>query len=288
MVFNANGTPKGTLITTDSLLGRDTTGSGDTEILTLDGTLAITSGVLGVVSGAGGAARIPHFDNPPSSPSSYNDEFRVTTLDAKWTVDSGPTAVAVDPLATLASEQHYDLTTWPSYLLWQGHDVATTGYGFRQSITVDTNATIFFKMVIQLRGATNGAAQIGADEASAYVYLDNSGDTNEQVVFGLRLSGSGATQRFYVNNNGVNTKIDAGAASQNLYGAIYKVADDYHAYAFSIDGGITYLGTQTKTGVTTMNRLNIQFNTSNDTITPIIGVDFVRYYSSNTFALRNT
>ena len=276
-------------IATDSLIGRDTAGTGDPENITLDSTLEMTgAGVLRVAAGASGAARIPHFDNPPSSPSAYNDEFTAGTLDAKWTVDAGPTAAAVDPLATLSAAQRYDLTTWPSYLLFQGHDAATTGYGFRQSITIDTNATLFFKMVIQQRGATNGAAHIGADEASAYVYFDNSGDTNEQVVFGLRTSGSGATQRFYVNNNAVNTKIDAGSGAQILYGAIYKVSNAYYAYAFSIDGAMTYLGTQTKTGVTTLDRINIQFNTSNDTITPIIGVDFVRYYATNTFALRNT
>lgn len=283
LVYGADGRPLNSM-TTARLLGRGSSGTGNVEEISLAGGLSMS----GTVLSSSGSQRST-FDTPPSSPSAYDDEFDVTTIDAGWTLTAGLDAGAINPTATLATDAVYDLTSWPGYLLFQGHNAATTTYTMTKSITLDTSCTLFFFILAQSRGATGGAAAVSAaDEATIGVRLDNDGDTNEYVEFELRSPGGAApVPRFNVSNNGVVTTISAGARGA-AYVAIWKSTNTYHCAVMAADGNTQYYGSTAKTGVTTLNRLMLRFTTADESPSLIQGISFVRYYNSLTLAFRHT
>ena len=239
-----------------------------------------------LVSGSTVGGRRNSFNNEPASPSSYNDEFDSTSLNARWTPDAGLAAGTIDPTATLVTTATYDLTTFEGYLMFQGEQAATTVYAFSQSLTPATNATFFVKLVSQGRGSTGGPANVGASEAGVFMRLSNSGDANEEVGIGLRQTGAGPQIFSFVNNNGAVTSV-TGAATTSFFGAIFKLGNVYYCYSFNIEGGTGLQAVLTKTGVTSFDTLKIDFSTSDDTVTPILGCDFFRYYPSVTMDLMN-
>lgn len=233
-------------------------------------------------------------ENPPVTPHAYDDEFNSTTLDAKWTTaPAGFDAGTVDPLATLAGDAVYDLTTWPSFLLFQGHNAALTEYSITQNVTPDTDATLLMQPVKNLRATTavgadaTASAQFALGEAACGFYMYDSADTNEFVGMDYYHTGAGPVVRAFVGNNGVVSTLSGGLAAGKLI--LYKSTNTYYCYnGTDVEGGgLQYMGTLTKTGVTAFDRLRLYFNTADDTISPILGVDYFRYYASNTFALVN-
>lgn len=244
-----------------------------------------------LLAGAGGFQPYTYsFDNPPASPSAYDDEFDATTLNAKWTATSGGTtnpviAGTVNPIASLTTPV-YDLSTQPSMLLVQSDNSSNAYIEFRQTITIATNATFICKIL-------GNNTPVNADETNLYYTLRNSADTNEWVYFMLRSNGGSRSLRLSVNNNGAITNISGNSMvdrrdALDFYLIIWKLGDVYHAgYAWSPRGGITYFGSVTKTGVTTFDNVTLDMNTANETPSRILGFDFFRYYPSITYALMN-
>jgi len=294
ITVNANVVTAGTLVHERGGLEADVSAYG--------GLVKISGGVTSqAVSGtdyaAPGTERRPSFDNPPSSPHAYNDEFDSTTLDTgKWTAGGGQTATAgtIAPTSTLSSASKYDLASWPSWLLFQGHNATVQTGTFTQSVTLDTNATFFLKVAFQSRGWSGGATQLATtNENLSGLTLANSADSNESISFRASNNGTNPILEAGVLNNGAFTSITsaaplAGMSATSMYLAVFKATDTYYFYVFYADGGSNYLGSLTKTGVTTFDELRLSFSTSDDTISPIAGIDFIRYYSSVTFALMNS
>ena len=243
------------------------------------------------VTATAATANLYSLDNAPSAPSAYDDEFTSGSLDAKWTATSTGTtnpiaAGTVNPTSSLTTPV-YDLSTWPSWALFQSDNSTVKAMGIYQSVTLATNATIIAKV------AASGNNLSATDEGDIGILLWNSTDNNESLFIGeVQQGGTGKAPQITVQNNGAFTSVIGATGADNTakgatYVLLWKVADVYHAM-FATSGGVPfYLGSVTKTGVTTFDRLELRVYTANETPSFITGFDFVRYYSSNTYSLLN-
>lgn len=230
------------------------------------------------------------FDNPPASPSAYDDEFDSTALSGNWTVVStGTTNPAVsgtvNPTASLTTPI-YDLSTIPSYLLFQSDNSSVATVSFRKTVSLGTDATFFYKCAFDNRLVnTSGEAQVTFS-------LSNSGDSNENARMYMQSIGTGYRYRLTINNNGVVTEsIGSTLADGNpvteYYVVLWKSGNNYYGGVACGSAPMTVIGPLAKTGVTTFDRIDLDFFTANETPSMIAGIDFFRYYPSITYALMN-
>ena len=232
------------------------------------------------------------FDNPPASPSAYDDEFDSTSLDGKWTAFSTGTANpvasgSVNQLSNLTTPI-YDLATMSSWLLFQSDSSSAGTFGIYQDITLATDCTLFVKF------AVNNRVISAINEGNVEVKLRNIADSNEAVYISCSQQGAGAgfAVQLTVENNGVFSVVIGPVYSEkapvdHLYAVLWKNGNTYHAAFAHGSGPFSYLGSVTKTGVTTLDRMYVQTLTANETPSFINGFDFVRYYPSITYALMN-
>ncbi len=251
-----------------------------------------TNGTWKLLATGSGSSR-PSFDNPPASPSAYDDEFDATTLDAKWTLSSTGTtnpitSGTVNPLSNLTTPI-YDLVSCPSWIMFQSDNSSQQVCRITQSLTPATQCTVFAKFSI------NNRIISAVNEGNIEITFGNSADSNENVFLSISQqgSGSGYAAQITVENNGVFSFVAAPTITEkvivgNFYGVLWKDGNVYHAgWTHGNNGGFTYLGSVTKTGVTTFDRLSLRFLTANETPSSIEGCDFIRYYPSITYALMN-
>lgn len=231
-----------------------------------------------------------NFDNAPTAPSAYDDEFNGGALDAKWTIGSAGTtnpAVAgtIDYTASLTTPI-IDLGTQPGWLLFQSDNSSVKELWVDQALSPAANATFFVKIGCANRNvSTNGEGQIA-------VRLWNSADSNEAVAFGTGHTGDGRYPFLVIINNGaVTTVLGNGIAetipTSHMYAVCWKKGDVYHFGATLSTGAFDYIGSATKTGVTTFDRLRVEMTTGNETPSIVDGVDFFRYYPSVVYGLSN-
>lgn len=252
-----------------------------------------SNGTVKTEIGSGGSgSRRPSWDNPPSSPHAYDDEFDSGTLDAKWTIYSTGTtnpAVAgtIDYTASLTTPI-IDVATVPSIMMIQSDNSSSKPMGIYQSYSPSTDATFFTKICNQnINISTNGHSQIG-------IVLSVSSDTNELIIAGMNHDGAGIRPFIYVENNGAGTLLQAAAYTDTLiaptaYIVIWKKSNVYHsAWGSDQSGVFSYLGNVTKTGVTTFDRVGYRFLTATNTPSVIEGIDFFRYKASLDYSLVNT
>lgn len=251
-----------------------------------------TTGDLSCAPVAG--MRRPSWDNPPASAHSYDDEFDSTTKDAKWTL-YGSAATGLTNTAVVGSIDYtaslttaiYDLTTIRGSLAFQSDNSSLGKFGFQETYSASTNATFFIK-ISGLR--TNVSTNI---EGNVTLKLDNSSDSNEWINVGMTHSGSGQGIIATVNNNGTLTTTTTTVLAEttvgpSFYVAVWKKSDVYYwGYAGAGSTGFTYGGSLTKTGVTTLNRINIEMSTANETPSVVEAVDFFRYKASLDYGLVN-
>lgn len=251
-----------------------------------------TTGDLSCTMVAG--MRRKSWDNPPASAHAYDDEFDSTTKDAKWTL-YGAAATGLTNTAVVGSIDYtaslttaiYDLTTISGSLAFQSDNSSLGKLGFQQSYTAATNSTFFIK-ISGLR--TNVSTNI---EGNVTLKLDNTGDNNEWINVGVTHSGSGQGIIATVNNNGALTTTTTTVLGETtlgaaVYVAVWKKSDVYHwGYAGAGSMGFTYGGSMTKTGVTTLDRINIEMSTANETPSVVEAVDFFRYKASLDYGLVN-
>lgn len=245
---------------------------------------------LPIVTGSG-AGRLPSLNNPPASPSAYDDEFDSTTLSGNWTIAgtaTTPTVGTVLPIQSVVTTPIYDLTSWPSWLMIQSDNAISEQIVFRKDLTPATDATYFFHM------ATNLRIKSSPPEGACGMRLTNSGDSNESVFLLIDYTTSGGRYNFGVENNGAVTNRvgaftpDTALLRSSIYGVIYKDSNVYYGMFGGPDGTFSLTGASvTKTGVTTFDRIQFEFWTANETPSDWVAFDFFRYYDSNTFALVN-
>lgn len=229
---------------------------------------------------------------PPANPGTYDDEFNSTTLDPAWTIvgtATTPTVGDVNPFANVTTTPIYNLDDqWPGWLLIQSDDPSGETIIFQRSYTPATDETFFMHVAPQLRSAST------AGEGSFHLLLTNSGDANEAIFIGITRTSSGTMWEFGVNNNGTPTP-RLGAAHAfgffpfaDMYLMLWKTGDVYNGYILADNGFHTQMGALvTKTGVTTFDQIQLRVVTANETPSIINGVDFLRYYASNTFEVMN-
>lgn len=278
-----------------SVIGRSANSSGDPADIagaTVGHVLQVLSGPT-IGFGANGVRR-PSWDNPPASPHAMDDEFDSGSLDGKWTLSSSATTNAattgtIDYTASLTTPI-IDVATVPSMLMFQS-DNSSVGYvNVYQAYSASTDATFFVRMGFSTRDTnTNG-------EGNLSIVLSNTGDANEWVSFGLSHNASTGTAYLQVNNNGAittvfGTGIADTALSPSVYLVMWKKSDVYYVGHAADQKGMFSLisngATVTKTGVTTLDRLTIEFRTANETPSIIEGVDFFRYKASLDYSLVN-
>lgn len=240
---------------------------------TADRTLALpdASGTLGV--------REPSLNTWPVSASSYDDEFTSTTLDGKWTkgVTSGNTTTAGSiGLLNSPAAPVYDLTTVPGWLMWQS-DSASSGVTFTQAWTQDTTSMFFMRCQQDQRFLNS------SQEASVHFGPTVAADANESVFMWAYNSGAVLVFRIQVQNNGAFTESAATGISESHPISPYimllvRNGNSYYGFvSFNEGAAFTYLGTVTKTGVTTFDEVRIVFLGANETPSPIMGCDYFRY-----------
>jgi len=239
------------------------------------------------------AARVESWANPPSSAHSSDDEFNDGDTTG-WTIASSGTANA----ATTGSINYSSSLTTPivdatSITGWVAMQSDNTASGagliyLRKAITASTNNTYIVRVSMSPRAVSN------AEEGTIGLFIDDSGDANEQVSIQVRPTGAATTCEIYVNNNGSITSVATAALTENIpfsgsvYLVIWKVSNVYHGGCASGDGGaFQYIGSVTKTGVTTLNRVNLFNRTANETPSLISAFDFFRMEDANDWGLVN-
>lgn len=232
------------------------------------------------------------YDNAPSAPSAYDDEFNGGSLDAKWTLASAgttnpATTGTVNPISSLTTPV-IDLATTPSWLLGQSDNSSAQTFRVYEAITLASDCTIFVKF-----GANNRVIN-AVNEGNVELQLLNDADANESVNIGViqQAGGSGMALQMLVQNNGAYTTVIGPTLAEKgpvspAYGVLWKNGDVYHGGFAYGNQPFTYLGSVTKTGVTTLNRLALVWFTANETPSMISGFDFVRYYPTITYGLMN-
>lgn len=237
------------------------------------------------------AADVPRaasWDNAPASPHAYDDEFSVSTLDAKWTPAStvgSLTSGSVDYTASL-TDPIYDLGISPGWLMLQSGSTSVAEASITQTITFATDATVFVKFGWLQRDVSATA------EGNIYVKFYDSADTNEWAYMGISRGSINSALFGGVNNNGATTRV-LSFNVENLdptgpaYVVMWKKSNVYH-FGSSMGGGVfSYLGSVTKTGVTTLDRMQIVYYNANETPSIVDGVDFVRYEAALNYSLMN-
>lgn len=259
---------------------------------TADRTITLpdnTGTVLTTASAYG--PRLYSWNNPPSSPHAYDDEFDSGSLAAKWTRSSSGTTNPVttgtiDYTASLTTPIT-DLTSVPSVLMFQSDNSVNGFVKITQTYTPATNETHFFKILSSARDvSTNG-------EGALFFSLINSTDANEVIGFGSANSGAVHNNYCYVNNNGTISGTSSGSFSEvsrvgASYLVVWKKGNDYYCGMAGEDKSLlTFLSVKTKTGVTTFDRIEFFFQTANETPSVIDGLDFYRYKASLDYSLVN-
>lgn len=236
-----------------------------------------------------GGLRRPSFDNPPVSAGAYDDEFEGTL--GNWTFGgtaTTPAAGTVNPVASVATTPVYNLNDqWPSWLLMQSDDASNETIDMTRDYSPATNETFF------LRVAVNVKAMSTTNEGDFYLVLTNSGDANETVFIGITHTSTGTNWSFGVNNNGATTTRSGNVEtfplpSSGIYFLLYKTSNSYLGFVLGESGTHIQMGAAiAKTGVTAFDKLNLRFHTANETPSTFWGVDFVRYYPTNSLSLVN-
>lgn len=265
--------------------------SGVKTAISPDGSGSVYDAQGRRVSASSTTGNLYSYDNAPASPSGYDDEFNATSLNAKWTLTStgttNPAVVGtVNPVSSLTTPV-YDLSTMPSWLLFQSDNSSAQTVSFTQSVTLGTAATFFYKACYDNRNFSAAA------EGQTLLQLRNSGDANEAISCHVQEgAGNGFRIRLAVTNNGAVTEI-VGAVMAELsqvgpwYIALWKNTNNYYGGFAQGDGTFTVVGPVTKTGVTTFDQVILCFYTANETPSAIAGIDFFRYYSTITYGLKN-
>lgn len=276
-------------ISTNRLIGRESSGSGNIEEITPGSGLVISSGSLG----AYGGGRLPAWENHPASAGTYDDEFDTGSLNGAWTLSSTGTTNpittgTIDYTASLTTPI-IDATSVPSWLMFQSDNSSIKECRIFKTISQATNETWFIRLGFANRASSSN------NEMNVDIVLDDSAHpTVDYVGCGIFHSGGRNRARAYIGNNSVFTQIDTnqqllGTISQGgVYFVIWKKSN---AYYFGYNGGkgsvFSMIGTLTKTNVTAMDRLKISWQTANETPSWIDGIDFVRYKSSLDYSLVN-
>ena len=221
----------------------------------------------------------------PAGASSYDDEFTSTTLDGSWTktATSGNTTVSGSiGLINSPAAPVYDLTTVPGWLMWQS-DSSGSGVAFTKAWTQDTTSMWFVRCSQDQRNYS------ASQEGSVHFGLTVAADSNESVFLWANTTGTTLQFRIQVQNNGSFTE----AASTGLSEVqplspfillLVRATNDYYGFVSYNEGAAyTYLGMVTKTGVTTFDEARLVFLGANETPSPIMGCDYIRYETDNTF-----
>lgn len=275
-----------------SVIGRSANSSGDPADIagaTVGHVLQVLSGPT-IGFGANGVRR-PSRNNPPPSPHAYDDEFDSGALDSKWTISSSGTTNAattgtIDYTASLTTPI-VDVSSVDGWLLFQS-DNSSLGYvNVYQAYSPSTNATF------HVRFGWNNRAVNSNNEGTLSIVLSNTGDANETLAFGVSNSGSNSFPYMQVQNNGVFTTVLGAVNAENIitpsvYLAVWKKSDTYYFGQASEDKAIfSLIGNLGKTGVTTFDRVAVEFRTGNETPSIVDGIDFFRYQDSLNYSLVN-
>lgn len=287
----ANATDTDTKITLD--LGDDggNDSTGLTEIAIVNDTAgAFTEPSADKLKIDVSKLRPASFENPPASPHAYDDEFNTTSLDAKWTIGSSgttnaATTGAIDYTASLTTPI-VDAATIAGRVAFQSDNSTGKTFWIRQTYSAATDATFFFAVGSANRNVSSNG------ESNLVVRLTNSGDANEAIVFGTTHNASGLGVFLTVINNGsagsVSGTTDAETkVSQVIYIACWKKSDAYHLGVAGATGAFDYIGTVTKTGVTTFDQLQVEMTTANEVPSIVEAVGFFRYKASLDYGLVN-
>lgn len=243
--------------------------------------------------GSGSSDRLPSWNNPPASASSLDCEFD-GSICSGFSFSSGMSSGTVDPAASIAggADWIYDFASAPGRLLIQSNGDSVTYKGFDSpTVSMATDFTIFAKFSpLGMRNFSTGA------EGEIYIEVTNSSDSNETFACGLTNSGGALYNRCFVQNNGTFTTTnnvgygpnDATQTAQPQYWLFVVTGASLKFYAGAAEDALVYIGALTKTGVTTgWDGYRFRAVSANETPSTVWLVDFIRYYSSNTFAIWN-
>lgn len=221
----------------------------------------------------------------PASPSAYDDEFRPTTLDGKWTVTTVTgNATGAGSISLLASPAApvQDLSTVPGWLMWQS-DASGSSVAFVQSWTEDTTSLVLARCQQDQRNYS------AAQEGSIHFGFTNSSDSNESVFIWANTQGTSIVFRLQVQNNGTFSEVASSSLSevQPLSPFILMIARNGNLYygfvSYNEGASFTFLGSVTKTGVLAFDQLRLVYVGANETPSPIMGCDYFRFESDNVY-----
>ena len=133
---------------------------------------------------SGGVTTLPYPDNPPTSPSPYDDEFNVSVLDPKWTI-----------LTNLAAPNTYDInTTVPGWIIGKFSSVTgptleleQTVSGFPAGTTFSITAKVSGSPIANYGGIVVRAKDTAIGNNSIYIALQFA--NTYTVNYGKRASG---------------------------------------------------------------------------------------------------
>lgn len=120
-------------------------------------------------------------DMPKGSADTPDDNFLLTTLDAKWTVVSGSSGTVNPFLASTSQQAIYDLTSVPGMLALQPHYTSTQQSVYlRQDYTLATSSSIVMKLFTAGQVSSNTAGEI---TVGLYLNASNTSPTTGGYCF---------------------------------------------------------------------------------------------------------
>lgn len=236
------------------------------------------------------SGRLASWDNLPASSHAYDDEFESGSLDAKWTIfDEGttndPVTGTIDYTASLTTPI-IDVTTVPSFVMYQSDNSTGKKYGLRQTISLDTNATLMAKV------STHGRQTGASDRGNLGMRLGSSTSSTHEVELGF-LKGAGSFYTFYtwINNAGAGTFTQSNDFTPNMDCRLFlwkKSNVYYYGFSHGTSGAITMTAVHTKTILTGLDRVDLFTTSGSNTPSIVTGFDYFRYKASLDYSLVNS
>jgi len=231
-------------------------------------------------------------DTKPTSPHAYDDEFDVSSLDAKWTRTttlSFDDSTAIDPYSGFTSGHRSSINSYrKSWYMWQPSN--TTFARVYQSVTLPTDCFVWARFSFNCRysavvnndasvsiGFHANAAGVPSANDNVYLYL-NEADTDVVQVQAGRTTG-GADSSTVTKDVGPQSVGTDSLSQVACYVGIQKISTTWNYWVGWPNGHWIFCASQTQ--ASTMAFLALTF-LNGSTASPgnmIIGCDFVRFLS---------
>ncbi len=234
----------------------------------------------------------PRPDDPPASPSIYDDEFNGSSLAPKWTNVLGTidTVNPVHPYASVVGKHRVSFNDYrPGWLMCQ--PVPNVTFGIYQPVTFDTDCCVYARMSFNTRyqAVSNNDSDLaihlnadagGSPDQTNLVYMNlNESDANTVFARAGRIVANVSTIAGTTRNVGPQSAGTDSLVQNACYILIQKLGTVYNCAIGEYHGNWLWVAQQTIAFTPAWIGLVFANVNNNAPGNAIMGVDYVRYVS---------